>query len=313
MAEHEKYSGLSPEQLKDLYAISTEHCLICFKETGKFRNKTLYWHESDSGKGCGIFTWCNRCERAYTIEEYCAQAGLSLAEFLKQDFNMVEAAKNEVQKIEWPRDFIPLYDTRAKKGVDYLATRNIEPDDNIFYDTRREGIVFPYYYQDVFCGAQVRLIKPWTYGDGIVQKVDTLPGTRLGLLFYNWSQDKLPPNIKGIIVTEGALDALTIQQAIASVYGGTLKSPYRVVACSGSGGARHHLETLKEMKDSGYKVIVAPDSNEAGMKMLKKFLTAKAATHCVLTEDPDRDWNDMRKSMSAVEFAQWFLQSIKKV
>ena len=37
----------------------------------------------------------------------------------------------------------------------------------------------------MFVGAQTRLLKPWVNKDGDVTKVLTLPGTRLGLVFYN--------------------------------------------------------------------------------------------------------------------------------
>jgi hypothetical protein len=287
---------------------------VCYQETGKIRNDTIYWHNSDADVDgqIGYWCWCNRCERSYSIEEYCKRTGLTLGEFIKQDFNFKEAPPNEVQRIAWPRDFVPLYHKDAKDGVEYLKSRHIDLDDNMFYDTWRKGIVFPYYFDTTFCGAQIRLIKPWTDDEGVERKVDTLPGTRLGLLFYNWNQRPFNIPIRGIIVTEGAFNALTIQQSLNGVYGGTLQNPWKCVACSGSGASKHHLETIKEFKDDGLKVVVAPDSDEAGFKMLKKFSGAEAITHYAMTEDDEKDWNDMLKDMSKNEFAKWFLSRIEK-
>lgn len=307
--------SLTKAELNTLMALGTKKCLVCFEQSGKIRNDTLYWHEDSEskGKGVGIWTWCNRCERGYSIEEYCAKAGLSLSEFLKQDFNIKESKPNEVQKIEWPRAFIPLFDDRASKGVEYLESRGIAPDDNLFYDMGREGIVFPYYFDQVFCGAQVRLIKPWTYKDGVERKIDTVPGTRVGLLFYNWNQQNLPSHIKGIIITEGAFNALSIQQALNTTYGGFLKNPFKCVALSGSGVSMHHLEQLGELKLQGYKIICAPDYDDAGHKMMKKFVDSGVATHSCLTEDAKKDWNDIAQTMSSEEFARWFIGRIKRV
>jgi hypothetical protein len=300
-------------EMQQLMEIGAKKCLVCYADSGKIRNDTLYWHESDSGNGIGYWCWCNRCERAYTMEEYCAISGISLLEFIKQDFNFKEAAPNEVQKIAWPKSFVPLYHKDAEPGVEYLKSRNIDLDDNIFYDTWRKGVVFPYYFDDVFCGAQIRLIEPWTDEEGVTRKIDTIPGTRLGLLFYNWNQQSFRTPIKGIVVCEGAFNALTIQQALNAVYGSSIKNPWKCVACSGSGASKHHLETLGELKDQGVKIVVAPDSDDAGMAMMKKFIEAKVATHYVLTNDDTKDWNDVGQTMGKVEYAQWFIGNIKKV
>jgi len=284
-------------------------------ETGKFRNKTLYWHVDDDpkGYGLGIWTYCNRCERAYSIEQYCALSGLTLKEFLKHDFNIVEAVPNEVQKMEWPKHFIPLFSNEAKEGREYLKSRSIDIDDNIFYDSWKKAIVFPYYYDKVFCGAQTRYLKPYLDGEGALRKIDTIPGTRLGLLFYGWDQKNLGPQTKGIIVTEGAFNTISIQQALNMVYGNPLKNPWKAIACSGSGVSKHQLEVLKDLKDQGYKIIGAPDSDEAGLKMLEKMIVAKCVTNFVLTNDDEKDWNDLAKDMGKADFAKWFLGNIKKV
>jgi hypothetical protein len=304
------------KDLTNLYKLSTKHCLVCLKVTEKVRNETLYWHvdkDISNSKGLGIWCWCNRCERAYSIEDYTRRAGLSLAEFLKQDFNFKEASPNEVQKIEWPKSFIPLFDSRAEKGVRYLKSRGIDLDDNMFYDLTREGIVFPYHFDTVFCGAQIRLIEPWKYNDGNERKIDTLPGTRVGLLFYNWNQQPFAPNIKAVIITEGAFNTLSIQQALNNMYGSHIKNPFKCIALSGSSVTKHHLEVLNQLKKDGYKIICAPDSDEAGFKMLKKFIDNDALTHFVLTNDPKKDWNDIADSMTKEEFAKWFLGNVQNV
>lgn len=289
--------------------ISTKHCLIC--KDGK-KNECLYWHiDPDEGS---IWVWCQgKCQRGYSIYTYCTHAGLSLSEFLKQDFNFIEAKPNEVQKIEWPRTFIPLFDKRSQPGLDYLKTRGIDPDDGMYYDMTRKGIVFPYYFDNVFCGAQIRFIEPWEDTDGNLRKIDTVPGTRLGLLFYGWNQTPLPAQTKGLIITEGAFNAIAINQAMNQAFGGMLSNPWKCVACSGSGASKHHTDTIKELKDSGLKIVLAPDSDEAGMKMLKKFGDADAITHYAITGDDEIDWNDAAKSMSKEEFAAYFIKAITRV
>lgn len=290
-------------------AISTKKCLIC--KDGK-KNDCLHWHiDPDEGN---IWVWCQgKCKRGYSIYQYCALAGLSLSEFLKQDFNFIEARPNEVQKIEWPRTFIPLFDKRAKPGVDYLSSRGIDVDDGMYYDMSRNGIVFPYYYENVFCGAQIRMIEPWIDDNGDERKIDTIPGTRLGLLFYGWNQSPLSSQIKGVIITEGAFNALAISQAMNASFGGILNNPWKCVACSGSGASKHHTDTIKELKDNGIKIILASDSDEPGLKMLKKFSDAEAITHYALTGDDEIDWNDIAKTMSKEEFATYFLGTITRV
>ena len=292
-------------------SIGTKKCLVCFKNTGKIRNDTIYWHiDTDDGE---IWAYCNRCERGYSIYEYTRLVGLSLSEFLKQDFAFKEASPNEVQRIEWPRSFIPLFDSRAQKGVKYLESRGLVPDDNLFYDTQREGIVFPYYFDTVFCGAQIRLIKPWIDKEGVERKIDTLPGTRLGLLWYNWNGTFIPPNKKAIIITEGAINCLSIKQSLDKIYGSYIKNPWLCVASSGSGLSKHHIETMCEMKNDGMKVILAPDSDEAGIKMAQKAIKNECITHLAITGDDEKDWNDVADTMSKREFAKWFIGNIKHV
>jgi hypothetical protein len=88
--------------------------------------------------------------------------------------------------------------------------------------------------------------------------------------------------VKGVIVTEGAFNSISINQALNSVYGGIMHNPWRAIACSGAGATKHHKETLKELKDQGLKVVIAPDMDEAGAHMLKKFQEADACTHYAL-------------------------------
>jgi 5S rRNA maturation endonuclease (ribonuclease M5) len=273
----------------------------------------LHWHQSDDEVG-NIWVYCvGKCKRGYSIYEYCARAGLSLTEFLKQDFEFEESKPNEVQKMAWPKNFIPLYDPRAQKGIEYIRSRGIEPDEGMYYDTQREGIVFPYYYDSIFCGAQVRMIEPWIDENGDERKVDTIPGTRLGLLVFNYNQVPFRTNIKAVIVCEGAFNALSLQQAFNSMYGGILTNPFKAIALSGSGVSQHHLEILKDLKDQGFRIIAAPDSDEAGMKMLAKLKTADVITHYALTEDDELDWNDVLKLEGKENLAKWFLRRVKGV
>ena len=305
---------MSNIELKQLYQLSVEHCIICYLETGKVRNKTLYWHleEKDSkGSGIGMWCYCNRCERGYSIEEYAYRSGLSLIELLKQDFNFKETKTDEVNALYWPKSFVFLDDEVAKPGVEYLNKRGLKPIDNIHYDTWRNGIVFPYYYDKTFCGAQIRLIEPWIDSDGVERKIDTMPGTRLSLLWFNWNGVSLLPHIKAVIVTEGAINTLSIQQALNSVFGRL--SPYLCIAASGSGASAYHRDSLTKLKEKGIKVIAAPDSDEAGLKMLGKLNSANAITHYALTGDDELDWNDKLIELGDIAFAEWFLKEVKTV
>jgi 5S rRNA maturation endonuclease (ribonuclease M5) len=238
-------------------------------------------------------------------------AGISLGDFLKQKFDIKEAMPNEVMRMEWPASFVPLFDFRAKPGLEYIRSRGIDPDDGLYYDTFRNGIVFPLFFQSVFVGAQIRLIDPSQNPDG--RKIDTLTGTRSGLLFYNWDQSPLLPQIRAIVITEGAFDSKSIEQAMMKVYGGILKNPWKCIATSGSGVTRHHMDTLRELKESGIKVIVAPDSDKAGIAMFDKLVEADAITHYAFTEDSGNDWNRISQTMGKEDFSKFFLSKVQSV
>jgi hypothetical protein len=279
-------------------------CLICNP-----RNRTIYFHQDPDSKE--IWLWCNKCDRGYSIRDYCERAGVDLAEFMSGDLATQEAKPNEVQAMAWPARFVPLSDPRAHAGVTYINSRGLSVDGDMYYDMERNGIVFPYYFGNHFCGAQTRFIVPKIHPDGEEQKMDTLPGTRLGLLFYGWNQNRFMGNVKGVVVVEGAFNALSIMQSLNKAYGGITRNPWRVVACSGSGATEHHKEALKELQDEGLKIVIAPDSDPAGSKMLKKFREAGVGTHFAITAD-SKDWNDFHKEMGSDEFAKYFLKSIDK-
>ena len=285
--------------------ISTEHCSIC-----NASNRTLYWHQ-DSETG-DIWCWCNKCERGRGVWQYCNEAGISLVEFLKGDFDFKEAQPNEVTRIDWPQVFVPLADPRAKAGVEYLAKRGLTTVGEMYYDIHDKGIVFPYHFDSVFCGAQVRFLKNRINKDGDIWKITTLPGTRLGLVIYGYNQTNIMPHVKGFIVTEGALNALSIQQSLDKMYGGTYKSPFKVVACSGSGFSNHHAEVFNELIERGYKVVIASDSDAAGLRMMEKAVKNKSATHFALT-DTEADWNDELVRLGGQVFAKYFLDRVEKI
>src|ERR1035437_3234681 len=135
--------------------INNKKCLVC--NLG-LRNDVLNWHiDSDDGS---IWCWCCKCNRGYSIRSYCFQAGISLPEFLKGDFDFKEAIPNEVNVMEWPARYIPLSDTRAEEGVNYICSRGLTPEGDMYYDVERNGIVFPYYFENHFCGAQTRFVVP---------------------------------------------------------------------------------------------------------------------------------------------------------
>lgn len=290
-------------------------CLIC-----QPRNRTLYWHMTDPEKLeknphlDPIWCYCNKCDRAYSLTQYCETAGIDRDEFINGgDFEMVEAKPDEVNAMAWPQTFVPLSDPRAAAGVEYIKSRGLTEQGDMYFDLKEEGIVFPYYVDNQFCGAQVRFLKERVNEDGDVWKITTLPGTRLGLLFYGWNQGKFLAQVKGIIVTEGAFNALSIQQALNSVYGGVSRCPWRLVACSGSGFTEHQAKTLKELRDSGLKVIAAPDTDAAGFKMLSKMKEFNAISHFVMTGDTEKDWNDLLKDIGYEELAKFVLKNIRPI
>jgi DNA primase len=285
--------------------MNTKKCLICKKP-----NDTVYWHtDDDTG---AIWCWCNSCGRGYSLRDYCYTAGIELSDFLQGDFNFEHTQPNEVSKLEWPSHFVPLSDPRAEKGVEYIKSRGLELRGDMYYDTDREAIVFPYYYENVFVGAQTRLIKPWRTDEGEV-KMLTLPGTRLGLVFYNWNQSPFITGVKGIVLCEGAFNTLALQQALDMVYGGVFKNPWKVVATSGCGSTKHQIDKIKALKEAGYKCICAFDSDEPGLKGLSKLKREDVITHYALVEETDKDWNDILVERGHEGLAKYFLSRIAKI
>jgi DNA primase len=141
----------------------------------------------------------------------------------------------------------------------------------------------------------------------------TQPGTRLGLVFYNWNQSPFVTDIKGVIVCEGAFNAISLQQSLDKLYGGVLKNPWKAVATSGCGTTEHQIEKLLELKEAGVKIVCAFDSDDAGLKGLSKLNKAKAITHYAVTGDTDIDWNDVLKLNCHRDTATAFLKSIKPI
>ena len=233
--------------------ISTKHCLICERP-----NQTLHWHK-DSVTG-DIWVYCvGKCQRGYSLRQYVHIAGITLVDFLKNDFEFREATPNEVQVMAWPTKFIPISDPRAEKGVEYIKSRGLSLDGDLYYDIDREGIVFPYYFQNHFCGAQIRFIKTRINKDGDEQKIDTMPGTRLGMLFGMWNQSRFLTNIRAVGVCEGYFNALSLQQAFNLKYGGVAKNPWKFICTSGCNVTKHHQEVLSELKNEGIKgEVVVP-------------------------------------------------------
>lgn len=287
--------------------MNNKKCLIC-----KRPNNTLHWHsDSDTGE---IWVYCvGKCQRGYSLRSYCHTAGVDLKDFLQGDFDFQEALPNEVSRLEWANSFISLMDPRAQEGLDYIRSRGLEPKGDMFYDMESNSIVFPYYFQNVYAGAQTRLIKPWIKEDGEVTKILTVPGTRLGLLFYGWNQEAFFTNIKGVIVCEGAFNVLSIQQALNDLYGGILKNPFKVIATSGCGTTKHQIDKLKELKDAGKKIIVAFDSDEPGLKGLNKLIREEVATHYCITGETDKDWNDILQQSGNRYLAEFVLKNIKDI
>lgn len=287
--------------------LSTKHCLICQRS-----NQTLYWHK-DPETG-DIWVYCKGvCQRGYSLRQYCHQGGISLPEFLKGDFDFKEATPNELQVMKWPVKFIPLSDPRAQKGVDYIQSRGLNLDGDMYYDVEREGIVFPYYFQDHFCGAQIRFLKTRINKDGDEQKIDTLPGTRLGMLFGLWNQGPFITDIKAVGVCEGYFNALSLQQAFNLKYGGITKNPWKFICTSGCNVTKYHQEVLQELIGLNIKVIGAYDADEAGREGIAKAIKSESITHYSTTLDDELDWNDVLKKEGHEAVAKRFLSNLQKV
>jgi 5S rRNA maturation endonuclease (ribonuclease M5) len=296
--------------MSDLYSINTKKCGIC-ASFGK--NDRLHWHQDpESGE---IWVWCQgACKRGYSLYEYCAKAGLSVREFLKNDFSFEESRSNEVNSMVWPAYFLPLFDPRAKKGLEYIKSRGLDPNTgDMYYDVEDECIVLPYYFDKVFVGAQMRYIEPWVDKDGETRKIDTLPGTRLGLLVYNWNQQPIPNGIKAVIVCEGAFNALSLQQTLNRVYGGSVNNPYRCIATSGCNMSEHHADLLKELMNQGKKIILGYDYDEAGLKGIQRAIKRQAITHIANTGIDNTDWNDLLKQLGELELAKFFFKRIQPI
>ena len=287
--------------------ISTKHCLICQRP-----NQTLHWHrDSDTGD---IWCWCQgTCHRGYSLRQYVHMAGLSLTEFLHGDFDFKESTPNEVQVMRWPVKFVPLSDPRAEKGVAYVRSRGLSLDGDMYYDKEREGIVFPYYFENYFCGAQIRFIQLRTIRGGDEQKIDTLPGTRLSMLFGLWNQSQFVTDVKAVGVCEGYFNALALQQAFNLKFGGVATNPFKFVCTSGCNVSQHHREVLGELLKQGVKVIGAFDADAPGIDGTAKMVKNGCLSHISTTQDTEMDWNDMLKQHGHEAIAEMFLRNITRV
>lgn len=285
-------------------------CLIC-----KAPNRTVYWHY-DTEKG-SKWCFCNKCDRGYSVYQYCNLAGITLKQLLTEsvNFDNVQERDNTIERMDWPEQFVSLLSPQAAEGLQYLQEqRGIQlKEADVYYDNIRNGIVFPYYYEKQFAGAQIRFITPRTRSDGKAWKIDTLTGSRLGLLFGLWDQTPFQPEVKAVGVCEGYINALSLQQSFNSMYGGLLKNPWRFVCISGSGGSEYQIGKLQQLKTSGMKVFGALDSDEAGIKGLAKLQKAGALTHYSLTQDDKKDWNDILKSDGEKKLSELFLANVNKI
>lgn len=290
-----------------LNAISVNHCLIC--KDGR-KNRCLHWHK-DSETG-DIWVWCQgKCKRAYSLFDYCSTAGISLKALLSANLTFDEAAPMEVNAISWPRHFHALSDPASKSGVDYLKKRGLNFPGEMYYDSMHDGVVFPYYLNNTFVGAQIRFIEPRVTEDGDTWKITTLPGTRLGYLFWGWSQQPFSTNVKYVVVAEGAINAASLQQSLNAKYGNLLSNPYRCISTSGASISKFHCEKLRELIDSGLKVIAAFDNDDAGIKCLEKAINSGACTHYSVVDQDGKDWNDLLIDQPA-ELAKYFVSRLKR-
>lgn len=285
--------------------INNKKCLIC-----KRKNDCLYAHKDpDTGE---IWFWCQgKCKRAYSLYDYCFNAGISLKDFLNNDLTFEEARPLEVNAMSWPRYFHALSDIESTPGVEYLRSRGLEYPGEMYYDSNRNGIVFPYYLNNMFVGAQIRFIEPRTDEDGNSWKITTMPGTRLGYLFWGWSQQSFSTSVKYVVVAEGAINAASLQQAFNKRYGNLLKNPYRCVSTSGASVTKYHVDKLNELIGYGLKVISAFDNDEAGIKAFERMAKDGACTHYAFVDEDGKDWNDILRCGDA-DLASYFASRLRK-
>lgn len=287
--------------------IDNKKCLICQRS-----NNTLYWHQNPETSE--IWCYCKgKCQRAYSLRQYCALAGLTLSEFLKGEFSFEDSKPKELVAMTWPKWFENMSSEIAQPGRDYLQSRGLNLDGEWYYDAKLNGIALPYFMDGVFYGAQIRLIEPIIKDDGDVQKITTMPGTRLGLLWGNWDGQPFNNDVKAVVVCEGYFNAIALQQSFNIKYGGVTKCPWRFISTSGSGISQHHLKTLKSLKEEGLKIVSALDSDEAGLAGLAKLNTNEAITHYALTEDSELDWNEELRNRGHDKLPNYFLERIAKV
>lgn len=282
-----------------------KRCLLCNP-----KNDTLYFHLGDELP----WIYCNKCGKGYSLRRYCTLAGITIQEFLRWDIDFTESKPNEVRKMEWPAWYLPLFDPRAKEGIEYLASRHLDPQDDVFYDFDQKGIVLPYYFGSVFVGSQTRYLVPRQNADGDTQKIDTLPGTRLGLLFWHYAQNGMLGDVNTIVVTEGAFNAMALEQSFKKVLKASGRpNRFKFMATSGCNLTDHQADVLKEFKDNGMKVVLAYDADEPGLVGLHKAQKKECITHYSLTLDDEKDWNNFLEEEGSDNLVKTFLRNIKNV
>lgn len=287
-------------------ALNYKRCICC-----KPDHDTLYAHFDSENNN--IWFYCNKCQRAYGLYQYCTAGGITVKEFLAWNVDFTEANPTEVRKMDFPAWYIPMWDPRATVGIDYLKSRGLEPQGELFYDFDQKAIVLPYYYHGHFVGAQNRFIYPRIKDDGSEQKVDTVPGTRLGLLFWGYNQNGLNSEVNTVVVTEGAFNAMSLDQSFKTLFKQNGKTNnFKFMATSGCNLSNHQADVLKELKDTGYKVILAYDPDLSGRKGLEKAIRKECITHYSFF-DENKDGNDILKEHGPKELVRAFLKGVRNV
>lgn len=271
-------------------------CVLC-----KQKQDTLYWHLTKAKDNLVVFC-SGKCQRLYTIQEYAMYSGLPLKDILKdvKNTDFVDAKTDTILRMPFPNSFLNITHPEANPGKVYLQSRGLKYLGNWFYDSSRHGIALPYYYRGEFCGAQIRYINPKE------NKIVTVPGTRNSYLFYNWDQSPLYA-YKGLIVCEGAFNSISIEQSLLA----RQIHSFKCISLSGSNLSDYQAKVLFSIKEQKGKVVLCPDSDEAGMKLLKKGLMSQCITHYALTNEA-KDWNDKYKVLG-LDFLDYFQNQIRKV
>lgn len=272
----------------------SKKCLICNRGQ---KNDTLYFNlrkpkliptdpiqklEFLSEHPEHLSIYCCKCSKQWNILEYCVEAGLDFAQIMSANptdqFTSNQLNSEPPPTLPYPDYFHPIFHPISQPAIQYLNSRKIFNLSNFAFDSLNQGVALPLYLESNFCGGQTRIINP------IHTKITTLTGTKSSKLFWGWDQDfRHLSDKRGIIITEGAINAASLREKLGD--------EWLYCAISGSNLSDHHLHIIKKILDLGLRVILTPDNDPAGEKMLlnrKNYVIEEFSA----VDDKYNDWNE---------------------